>query len=95
MHLAQCKPFLFLHAEIIAVCPDISNPEHGRLSFDHHSLSPFIRGTNATYSCDLGYGLEGEDEVRTCEMNGFSPDGAWNGAEPSCVGELVWKYCVQ
>ena len=56
---------------IVGRCPDIANPEHGRVTFDHESLAPFLPGTNATYSCDLGYGLEGGDEVRTCEMDGF------------------------
>ena len=69
------------------MCYDLPNPEHGRVSFDSLPLAPFLRGTNATYSCDSGYGLEGRDEVRTCLMNGFSPGGVWSGTEPACVGE--------
>ena len=75
--------------EIIARCPDIPNPEHGHVSFDHQPLAPFIRGTRATYSCDLGYGLDGGDEMRTCEMDGFSSDAFWSGTEPSCIGMQV------
>ena len=77
---------------IVGRCPDIANPEHGRVTFDHDSLAPFIPGTNATYNCDLGYGLEGGDEVRTCEMNGFNPDGVWSGVAPTCVGEFSIKF---
>lgn len=57
------------------------------MSFDSQPLAPFLRGTNATYSCDRGYGLDGGDVVRTCLMNGYSPDGVWSGMEPACVGE--------
>ena len=79
---------LFLLTEIIAVCPDIQNPEHGQVSFDHLLSAPYIRGTKATYSCDLGYGLDAGDEVRTCKMDGFGPEGVWNGTEPYCIGNL-------
>ena len=73
---------------IVGRCPYIANPEHGRVTFDHDPLVPFIARTIATYSCDLGYGLEGGDLVRTCEMDGFSPDGAWSGKAPTCIGQL-------
>ena len=85
--------FVYLVIVIVGRCPDIANPEHGRVTFDHESLAPFLPGTNATYSCDLGYGLEGGDEVRTCEMNGFSPDGVWSGMAPTCVGEF--SFCIR
>ena len=58
----------FCAAVIVRRCPNIANPEHGWVTFDHDSLAPFIPGTNTTYSCDLGYGLAGGEKVKTCEM---------------------------
>ena len=41
----------------------------------------FTGGTVATYSCADGYELVGEENRRTCLV-----DGTWVGAEPQCTG---------
>ncbi len=67
-------------------CPDIDNPDNGRIDFAPDSMAPFDNGTIATYDCDLGYQSEGGDRVRVCEENGFSEIGAWRGTAPVCAG---------
>ena len=46
----------------------LSNPANGQV---------IIIGSTATYTCDSGYELIGDD-TRTCE------DGVWTGQEPTC-----------
>ncbi len=42
---------------------------------------PIQDGSEATYSCDQGFDLEGESR-RRCQS-----DGAWSGEAPSCRGK--------
>ena len=47
---------------------------------------PFNLGTSATYTCNEGFLLEG-DEVRICGGDGTAV-GVWSGASPVCNREL-------
>ncbi len=67
-------------------CPDIDNPDNGRINFALDSTAPFDNGTIATYDCDLGYQPEGGDRERVCVENGFSEIGVWRGTAPVCAG---------
>ncbi len=42
--------------------------------------------TNATYSCDTGYGLSGGNPVRTCVSSDSGP-GEWSGTALTCEGQ--------
>ena len=50
--------------------------------------SPFDFGTTATYSCNEGYYLQGED-VRTCVEDGSGVNGIWSGSTPRCAGRYT------
>lgn len=54
-------------------CPKLENPHNG-----HVELSGWTYGHMATYTCDPGFILSG-DESRTCQSNA-----AWSGALPMC-----------
>ena len=59
----------------------MSNPDNGGVDID---------GFNATYTCFLGYELEGENE-RECQENG-----TWTGQEPNCTcksNSHVYRIC--
>ena len=56
------------------LCEELQNPTNGQVSMTDQSFS-----STATYTCDSGYELIG-DEVRRCV------DGEWTGQEPSCNG---------
>lgn len=54
-------------------CGDLDDPENGEVS-----LTGTTFGSNATYSCNDGYFLEGESS-RVCQS-----DGNWSGEAPTC-----------
>ena len=52
------------------MCDELLAPNNGHVILTDDVI--------ATYSCDNGYQLIG-DEIRTCE------DGEWTGQEPTCI----------
>ena len=67
--------YLFLFFTAVN-CGTPSSPANGQVS--HTSGTTF--GQTATYSCDTGYDLMG-DNTRTCQSTGV-----WSGSEPTCQG---------
>ena len=63
----------------VLLCPALSNPANGRVTVTTRSI-----GSVATYSCNEGYSLEG-DESRTCEE--IESRAVWFSQEPRCVRE--------
>ena len=59
----------------LIVCGNLSNPANGTVS----TIGTGV-GDTATYSCDNGYNLTGNDTV-TCQSSGY-----WSGPLPICVG---------
>lgn len=66
-------------AAYLLSCGFPPRPAHGDVSVT--DLHP---GGTATFHCDSGYQLQGE-ETLIC-LNGTRP--SWNGETPSCMGEL-------
>ncbi|XP_019863662.1 PREDICTED: CUB and sushi domain-containing protein 1-like isoform X3 [Amphimedon queenslandica] len=56
-------------------CGDLSDIANGEVSIAPDTML----GSNATYSCNDGYTLQG-DSVRTCQASG-----QWSGSEPTCT----------
>ena len=54
-------------------CGVLRNPVNGRVQ-----LPRTVVGSQAVYSCDMGFVLIGDD-TRTCGL-----DGQWSGSQPSC-----------
>ena len=61
-------------------CGTLPNPSNGSVS--HTAGTTF--GQTATYSCNTGYTLVGND-TRTCQA-----DGMWSGSEPTCQCMLLF-----
>ena len=59
-------------------CGTLTNPVNGQVT---HTGRTTYRQT-ATYSCDTGYNLVG-DNNRTCQATGM-----WSGSEPVCQSKL-------
>ena len=59
-------------------CGSLNDPNHGSVS-----LSTTVYNSVATYSCDIGYSLDGDDE-RRCLKNK-----QWSGTPPTCSGGFI------
>ena len=66
---------LLLHPAIN--CDDPGTPANGQ-----RSLSSTTYNSIVTYTCDVGYTLQGANS-RTCQS-----DGQWSGSVPQCTGML-------
>ena len=62
-------------------CGTLSNPLNGQVN--HTAGTTF--GETATYSCNTGYNLVG-DNTRTCQATG-----AWSGSAPTCQSMLFFS----
>ena len=58
-------------------CGSLGNPGNGEVSVS----SGTTYNSTATYSCNAGYTLTGDD-VTTCQTSGV-----WSGSEPTCTGK--------
>ncbi len=68
------------------MCPALPPLSNGRIEYSELATSIGFMAT-ATYICNIGFGLNAGDSVRTC---GASTSGAgdWSGSEASCEGNL-------
>ena len=57
-----------------------SAPFNGQINCNNGLVDMAIEGNNCTFSCDLGYMLQGSVTSGTCENTG-----SWSGGLPSCV----------
>ena len=64
-------------------CPNLPNPSNGIVTLSGRNL-----GSTATYKCNDGYKLIGEDK-RTCQN-----DATWSGREPSCKSKYFYRHWV-
>ncbi len=86
---------LYIHAAI--VCPSLLIITNGTIYYSPNVSTPYFDlGTNATYTCEAEFYLEG-NEVQVCmDDDGMDTIGMWSGQEPSCVRKLSAKvyYCL-
>ena len=67
-----------MSADSDADCGDPGTPTNGQ-----HTLSSTTHNSVVTYTCDVGYTLQGSDS-RTCQSSG-----QWSGSVPQCNGMLI------
>ena len=65
-------------------CGPLSHPPKGRVTTSGYSV-----GSTATYSCEVGYTLEG-GKKRECLATG-----EWSGKEPVCTGKYTYPRVIQ
>lgn len=70
------------------MCLDIADPLNGQIIFSPDELAPFNYATVATYSCEVSYGLNGNN-TRVCAGDGTSLVGVWDGEAPTCERRLA------
>ena len=73
--VVQQQAYISIYCTTAIECPNLSNPANGRVS-----LNGITVGSLATYECDPGFVLRG-NERRSCLSTG-----RWSGSDPECVG---------
>ena len=72
-------------------CPPLPTITNVTISYSPDVTSDYDLGTEATYTCEAGFYLEG-NEVRVCmDDDGMDTIGVWSGQEASCVRKLSCK----
>ena len=74
--------YLFCTSFLAVDCGDPGTPTNGQ-----HNLSSMTYNSVVTYTCDVGYTLQGSNS-RTCQLSG-----QWNGSVPQCIGMLLNISC--
>lgn len=69
------------------MCPGLTAPSNGMITYSPDSTFPYFYGTTATYTCELGYTIVGDTTARMCVEASFG-GGQWSdGTDPTCQGE--------
>ena len=76
------------HICAAVMCPVLSDPANGVITYSEVPDSSVGFMETATYSCNTGFGLSSGDTVRTC-VGAAGSSGEWTGTAPTCQGELV------
>ena len=76
---------LFPLVILAIMCPILPRLTNGDITYTELTGSTVGFMEMATYSCNTGYGLSGEDTVRTC-VGAAGGSGEWNGIAPTCEG---------
>ena len=77
----QCDFQIKIGYELCTDCGTLANPVFGLVTYNGGTLF----SDNATYTCDVGYNINGTD-MRVCTANGN-----WSDEAPTCVitGQLT------
>ncbi len=78
--------FLFT---IAITCPPSTAPTNGSVTYSTiaDEKSTYALDAVATYSCDVGFSLVGNN-TRTCTGDGSSITGAFDGVAPICESKI-------
>ena len=58
------------------------------IAYVSDTVNEFVFGTLAVYTCNEGFGLNGSDAFRTCDGDGSSLTGSFDGSAPICDRKL-------
>ncbi len=84
---SRCTMVTISYHLLTVVCLSLSPPTNGIISYSDTTLGD---GTVATFTCGIGYTLNG-DTTRTC-----GSDGVWSGSAPTCQRKCMERtlYCL-
>ena len=72
------------------MCPALTSPTNGQVSYEMDMTSPYEIGTVATFTCNAGFSLNGAVDMLTCaDDNQLDTVGTWGGTEPPCPCESI------
>ncbi len=70
---------------VVIFCTSLSPIVNGMIVYSPDVTSPYDFGTAATYSCNDGFYLDGE-QSRNCAGDGTNTIGTWDLTAPICTG---------
>ncbi len=76
---------LGLYTLTAVFCAELASINNGSIAYSPDIVAPFDNGTTASYSCNEGLYLEG-NQMRTCQGDDSSLIGTWSGMSPVCAG---------
>ena len=82
---------VFLSYTAVILCSPLDVPVNGQISYSTEQHSNLTIDTIATYSCDEGYALVGDNQRVCVDDDQLDTMGQWNGSAPSCEGMLVYS----
>lgn len=86
-NIRLCKLHILLFAAI--TCSPLSSVTNGNIVYSRDTTTTFTFSTVATYSCNEGFLLLGNNEQR-CSGDGSSVNGLWSGGStPVCTGVVL------
>ena len=88
-HHDYTNAFLRIVFNAVIECPALLTVGNETIVYSSDITEPYDYGTTATYQCNSGYELTGEDTVRTCTGDGSSPMGHWSGTASNCSGIII------
>ena len=65
-------------------CGNLDDPPNGMVNVPSTTF-----GSQARYTCDIGFILGDMADTRTCQANR-----GWSGSEPECTGEDFREHCI-
>ena len=72
------------------MCPALTSPTNGQVSYEMDMTSPYEIGTVATFTCNAGFSLNGAVDMLTCaEDDQLDAVSTWGGTEPTCQRESI------
>ena len=84
---------MLFFSDIVIMCPDLPDPDHGDITFMMDTTAPFVVLTSANYHCDESFVLTGGTDVRTCiGADDGGSNGVWDGVAPTCERKVTHSY---
>ena len=77
-----------MHLVLFLLIPAVGCGDPGTPANGQRSLSSTTYNSVVTYTCDVGYTLQGSNS-RTCQS-----DGQWSGSVPQCNGTCLKEFAV-
>ncbi len=79
-----------LCSSTVIQCPALNDINNGDIRYNSRkNAGKFGFNTEATHTCDNGYFLSSESDVRVCGGDDSSTTGTWSGTAPGCSGNEV------
>ena len=74
------------------MCTDLPAPDNGQVSYSPDTIPPYEFGTEATYTCNTGFGISSGNRTRTC--GDINSEEMWYGVAATCDRKFIYCNCT-